>query len=63
MLNSVNPNVFWYGERGIINAVVAHVSTSGDFIGSVRNLLTATHWGKWKSARLGLKISPTPIWV
>jgi hypothetical protein len=44
MLDSV-PNVFWYGERGIINAVVAHVSTNGDFIGSVRNLLKATCWG------------------
>jgi hypothetical protein len=44
MLNS-GPNVFWYGERGIINAVVAHVSTSGDFVGSVRNVLTATCWG------------------
>ena len=39
------PNVFWYGERGIINAVVAHVSTSGDFVSSVRNLLKATCWG------------------
>lgn len=37
--------MFWYGERGIINAVVAHLSTSGDFVGAVRNLLTATRWG------------------
>lgn len=44
MLSSI-PNVFWYGERGIINAVVAHVNTSGDFVGSIRNLLTATCWG------------------
>jgi hypothetical protein len=44
MPNSI-PNVFWYGERGIINAVVAHLSTSGDFVGVVRNLLTATRWG------------------
>jgi hypothetical protein len=37
--------VIWYGERGIINAIVAHVSTSGDFVGSVRNLLKAIRWG------------------
>jgi hypothetical protein len=44
MPNSI-PNVFWYGERGIINAVVSHVNTSGDFVGSIRNLLKATCWG------------------
>src|SRR4051812_13358728 len=39
------PNIFWYGERGIINAVVAQISTSGDFVEAVRNLLKATRWG------------------
>ncbi len=39
------PNVFWYGERGIINAVVANVSTSRDFIGSIKDVLAAIFWG------------------
>ena len=39
------PNVFWYGERGIINAVVAHINTSGNFIGSIRSLLKEICWG------------------
>jgi len=47
MFNSI-PTVLWYGERGIINALVAHISASGDFVGSVRNLLTATCWGNGK---------------
>jgi hypothetical protein len=44
-MSNPGPNVFWYGERGIINAVVAHVRTSGNFVGLVRNLLAATCWG------------------
>src|SRR5476649_2631572 len=39
------PNVIWYGERGIINAAVAHVRRSGNFVGLIRNLLAATYWG------------------
>lgn len=39
------PNVIWYGERGIINAAVAHVRRSDNFVGLVRNLLAATYWG------------------
>jgi hypothetical protein len=44
-MSNPGPNVFWYGERGIINAVVAHVRTSDNFVGMVRNLLAATCWG------------------
>src|SRR6266496_658435 len=48
MFEKLAPKVFWYGERGIINAVVAHVSTNGDFVGSIKNFLRATYWGTGK---------------
>src|SRR5262245_42660906 len=34
----------WYGERGIVNAILAHVQRDGDPVAAVRRLLAATRW-------------------
>jgi hypothetical protein len=47
------PQVFWYGERGIINAIIGHLTRSGDATLSVRSLLSAVLWASGQ----------TPEWV
>jgi hypothetical protein len=36
--------IYWYGERGIVNAVIAHVTRSGDATSRVKALLSAVWW-------------------
>ena len=38
------PQVFWYGERGIMNAIITHLSRSGDATLGVKSLLSAVLW-------------------
>src|SRR5579859_3108739 len=57
------PNVFWYGERGIINAVVAHISTSGNFIGSHQEPSQRNMLGNWTPAVLENELSDARLIV
>jgi hypothetical protein len=36
--------IYWYGERGIVNAVIAHLTRSGDVTAEVKSLLSAVFW-------------------
>src|SRR5689334_5862557 len=36
--------VRWYGERGIVNALVTHLQAAQDPLGAVRSLLSAIRW-------------------
>jgi hypothetical protein len=46
--NLDSPQVYWYGERGIVNAAIAHLMRSGKVIERVKLLLNAVFWADAK---------------
>src|SRR5437763_7967200 len=39
------PHVYWYGERGVINALVSHISRREMQADDIKLLLRAVRWG------------------
>lgn len=42
-------NVYWYGERGIVNAVLAHLTRTNSLLEGIKQLLSAVVWGSDKN--------------
>lgn len=46
-------NIIHYGERGIVNALVNHISSKGNFVENIKTLLQTIKWAK----------EPGPVWI
>jgi len=42
--NSENPQVYWYGERGIMNAIITRLTRDGDATEGIKSFLSAVLW-------------------
>jgi len=45
--------VYWYGERGIMNAIITHLTRDGDATGGIKILLSAVSWADGQ----------VPVWI
>jgi hypothetical protein len=46
----VQPHFYWYGERGIVNAVLSHISRGEAIVDSIKSLLRSVCWGNGAAA-------------
>jgi hypothetical protein len=51
--SAVAPTVYWYGERGIVNAMISYISRPETIVESIKALLSEVCWGS----------GATPDWV
>ena len=51
--STIAPTVYWYGERGIVNAMISHISRPETIVESIKSLLSEICWGS----------GATPHWV
>jgi hypothetical protein len=56
-------DIKWYGERGIVNAIVANIQQSADPLACVRRLLSTIVWADASSPRWMNQISRCSIFV
>jgi len=51
--NGENPQVYWYGERGIVNTIITHLTRNGDATDGIKMFLSAVLWADGR----------VPVWV
>jgi hypothetical protein len=55
--------VHWYGERGIVNAVIAHIQRAADAILPIKQLLSAVQWADGTSPAWVREVNAASVFV